>query len=289
MAARRRSKPQDEQPRGLGLSYMLTPPAEVREHAEGDEGGVILKPLTPLSSAREQQSKRPTVARRRSMNIARVDAGRVNELSKEENEWMPEDPTIRNYARISQEGLYGAFGIDDMAHTPMLQRYLEPSHDADEVSRKIRDMTVNDYKYRVDGPPDPVDVYKVDYLTDVSEVEDYSDFQDARKAKAFAGYLMFTERQEEITMLQRMKEHGLLREGIEIKHGYQEIGPHGAVAWLTYEGQEIGGIQREEYEREKADTGESESFPDGGKRMSAVVESFAEVVSARARRSAAAR
>lgn len=261
-ASQRRSRSQNDPPLGigLGLSYLLAPPAETREHAAGDDGAVSLKPLTPLSSAPKQQVKTPTVARRRSINIAKVDAGRVNELHKEENERMTEDPMIRNYAKISQEGLYGAFGIDDMAHTPMLQRYLEPSRDADEICRQMRDMTVNDHKYRVDGPPEPVNIYNIDYLTDVSEVHDYADFREARKAKAFAGYVMFTERQEEINMLQRMQDHGYLKDGVEIKHGYQEIGPHGAVAWLTYEGQEIGGRQREEYEREKADEGKSVIF-----------------------------
>jgi len=56
-------------------------------------------------------------------------------------------------------------------------------------------------------------------------------------------------------MLHHMKANGYLKEGIEIKDGYQEMGPRGSIAWLTYEGQEIGGRMREEYERKKAISG----------------------------------
>jgi hypothetical protein len=67
---------------------------------------------------------------------------------------------------------------------------------------------------------------------------------------------MYTERQEEIDMLRRMQVHGYLRDGVDIRYGYQAQGPHGAVAWLTDEGQEIGGRLREKFEQEKAVAGE---------------------------------
>lgn len=276
------SRLQSEQASKRILNDILYSDSESRKHAEGEEGGVSLKPLTPLSPAREQQIKKPTVARKRSANIANIDAGRVNELSKEENEWMTEDPVIRNYARISQEGLYGAFGVDDMAYTPMLQRYLQPSRDTDEIRRHLRDMTVNDHNYGIGGPPNPADIYNIDYHTDVSDVRGHTEFEEARKAKAFAGYVMFSDRQEEISMLQRMQEKGYLKDDVDIQYGYQEIGPHGSVAWLTYEGQEIGGRQREEYEREKAHAGKLRSFVfvQCGRRRVAAVKSLVELVPA---------
>lgn len=253
----RKSRLQSEQTTKRILNDILYSDSELRKHAEGEEGGVSLKPLTPLSPGPEQQVKKPTVARKRSANVANINASRINELSKEENEWMTEDPVIRNYARISQEGLYGAFGIDDMAYTPMLQRYLQPSRDTDEIRRHIRDMTVNDHNYGIGGPPNPADIYNIDYHTDVSEVRGHTEFEEARKAKAFAGYVMFSDRQEEVSMLQRMQENGYLKDDVKIQYGYQKIGPHGSVAWLTHEGQEIGGKQREEFERKKAHAGKS--------------------------------
>ena len=57
-------------------------------------------------------------------------------------------------------------------------------------------------------------------------------------------------------MLRRMQVHGYLRDGVDIKYGYRAQGPHGAVAWLTHEGLEVGGRLREEYEQEKAVAGE---------------------------------
>jgi hypothetical protein len=165
---------------------------------------------------------------------------------------MTDDPIIRGYAVGAQEDLYSGFGIHDMAHSPLLRRYAEPNRVTDEINRSIYNMTVNDHDYRVCGPTSPVDIYNIDYHSDVSEIRGRADFEYARDAKAFAGYVMFTERQEEIDVLHDMKERGCFEEDIDIKYGYQEIGPHGSIAWLTYEGQETGGRQREEYEREKA-------------------------------------
>lgn len=170
---------------------------------------------------------------------------------------MTEDPVIRAYARTSHEELYGPYGMSDVMNAPMMQRYPDPNRDMDEISRSLYNMTVHDHDYRVGGAPGPVDVYNIDYDTDVSEVQGYAEFEYAREAKAFAAYAMFTDRENEIDLMRRMQAHGYLKEGIDIKYGYQEMGPRGSIAWLTYEGQEIGGRMREEYEREKAITGKS--------------------------------
>jgi hypothetical protein len=253
----RRSRSQDDKrlfERTTGNNR--SPNSKEREHAQGEDSGVSLKPLTPLpqpSSSSPSPSERPFqrsgITRRRSISIAKVAIAQANQQSKEE---MTDDPIIRGYAVGAQEDLYSAFGINDMAHTPMLRRYAEPNRDTDEINRSIYNMTVNDHDYRVGGPSSPVDIYNIDYHSDVSEIRGRADFEHGREAKAFAGYAMFTERQEEIDVLHDMKERGCFGEDIDIKYGYQEIGPHGSIAWLTHEGQEIGGRQREEYEREKA-------------------------------------
>jgi hypothetical protein len=175
---------------------------------------------------------------------------------------MSEDPVIRGYARTSQEELYGAYGMSDLTNAPIMQRYPEPNRDMEEISRSLYNMTVHEHDFLPGGPPDPVDIYNIDYDTDVSEVRGHAEFEHAREAKAFAAYAMFTDREEEIEMLHRMKANGYLKEGIEIKYGYQEMGPRGSIAWLTYEGQEIGGRMREEYQREKAMSGKLQApFP----------------------------
>lgn len=246
-----------------------------REQPQGDDGGVSLKPLTPItplpsssssSSApsseqqQQQRTKRPAPTLRRTASIAELAAEQINKLHKEELEWMTDDPIIRGYAEGSQEDLYSGFGIDDIMHTPMLTRYAEPNRDSEEINAAIYNMTVHDQDYGIGGPPDPVDIYNIDYLSDVSKVQGYAEFQHAREAKAFAGYAMFTQRQEEIDILQGLQAHGLLREGVDIQYGYQVVGPQGSITWLTYEGQKIGGRQREEYEREKAAEGKLKIF-----------------------------
>ncbi|KAM0720084.1 hypothetical protein Q7P37_004220 [Cladosporium fusiforme] len=209
----------------------------------GDSSGP-LKPLTPLSQ--QQLARKSSFLRRRAITMGKLEA-----WSKEETDWMTDDPQIRNYAAWSQNRLYGA-GEQQIAHTPMLQPYPAPNHDIEEINKNLRDMTVNDHNYQLGGPPTPVNVLGINYLTDVSGVRDYAQFQQAREAKVFSGYALFTERQEEIGILRRLKIQGVLKDDIEIKYGYQEKGPHGSVAWLTHAGQEIGGRQREEYERERA-------------------------------------
>jgi hypothetical protein len=253
---KRRSRSQDDKrlfERTTGDNR--SPSSKEREHAQGEDGGVSLKPLThlpsssPSPSPSEQPFQRRGITRRRAISIAKVAVAQANQQCKEE---MTDDPIIRGYAVGAQEDLYAGFGIHDMAHTPLLRRYAAPNRDTDEINRSIYNMTVNDHDYRVGGPSSPVDIYNIDYHSDVSEIRGRVDFEHARDAKAFAGYAMFTERQEEIDMLHDMKERGCFEEDIDIIYGYQEMGPHGSIAWLTYEGQEIGGRQREEYEREKA-------------------------------------
>lgn len=231
-----------------------------RKHAHEEESGVSLKPLTSLPPTSEERIDKPAIARRRGTSTAKIAADQVHHLQKEEVEWMTDDPIIRGYAETSQEGLYAGFGIDDMARTPMLQRYAEPNRDKEEINRIIYNMTVNDHEYRIGGPPSPVDIYNTNYHSNVNEVRGHAEFGHARQAKAFAAYVMFTERQEEIDMLHRMKVHGYLKDGIDIRYGYQEIGPHGSIAWLTHAGQEIGGREREDYEWEKSIEGTLKSF-----------------------------
>ena len=232
---------------------------ERTQHAQGNEGG-ILKPLTPLPSASEQQVRKPGNTRKRSVSIARLNPDQINKSCREEVESMTEDPYIRGYATTSQEELYGTLGMSDVTNDPLMQRYLEPTRDTDEINRALNNMAVNEHDYRVGGPPGPVDIYNVDYDTDVSEIQGRAEFEHAREAKAFAAYAMYTDRQEEIDMLHRMQEHGYLKEGIEIKDGFQEVGPHGSIAWLTHEVQEIGGKLREEYEREKTISGKLQTL-----------------------------
>ncbi|GAB7322592.1 hypothetical protein MBLNU13_g03507t2 [Cladosporium sp. NU13] len=231
--------------------------SKAREHAkraQEEDGGVSLKPLTPLQPASMPPSRKPTIARRRSASIAKLNPERINQLCREEAESMTEDPVIFGYARTSHEELYGTCGMSDVMNAPVMQRYPKPNRDMEEINRSLYNMTVYDHDYRVGGPPSPVDIYNIDWDTDVSEVQGRAEFEHAREAKAFAAYAMFTDREGEIDMMRRMQAHGYLKDGIEIKYGYQEMGPRGSIAWLTYEGQEIGGRLREEHEREKAMT-----------------------------------
>ena len=117
------------------------------------------------------------------------------------------------------------------------------------INQCLHSLTVNEHNYQVGGPPEPVDIYDIDYNSDISDVQGLTNFEEAREAKAFASYAMYTEREDEIEMLRRMQEHGYLKDGVDIKYGYQEKSPRGSIAWLTYEGQEIGGRMRQEYER----------------------------------------
>ena len=262
LESRRRSRSQDDK-KIFTRTASDREISRAREHAkraQEEDGGVSLKPLTPLQPASTPQSSRPTIARRRSASIAKLNSEQINQLCSEEAEWMTEDPVIRGYARTSQEELYGTYGMSDMMNAPMMQRYPEPNRDMDEISRSLYNMTVHDHDYHVGGPPGPVDIYNIDHDTDVSEVQGRADFEHAREAKAFAAYAMFTDRQEEIEMLRRMQAHGYLKDGVEIKYGYQEVGPRGSIAWLTYEGQEVGGRLRDEYEREKAIAGKLLTF-----------------------------
>jgi len=256
---RRRSRSQDDKKifTRTASERDVTKARENAQHAQGQDGGVSLKPLTPLPppSASEDQGRKPISGRKRSVSIAKISPDRINQQYREEAESMTEDPIIREYARRSQEELYGEFGLSDVENTPIMQRYPEPNRDTEEINRSLYNMTVHDHDYGVGGPPDPVDIYSIVYHSDVSDVQGLAEFEHAREAKAFAAYAMFTEREEEIDMLHRMQAHGYLKEGVEIKYGYQEVGPRGSIAWLTYEGQEIGGRLREEYEHDLAISG----------------------------------
>jgi hypothetical protein len=234
-----------------------------REHAkriQEEDGGASLKPLTPLQPTPIPPSGKPMTTRKRASSVAKLNIEEINYLYKEEPEYMSENPVIRGYARTSQEELYGPYGMSDMYNAPMMQRYPEPNRDMDEINRSLYNMTVHDHDYRVGGPHGPVDIYDVDWDTDVSEVQGRAEFEYAREAKAFAAYTMYTDREEEIEMMHRMQARGYLKDGFDIKYGYQDVGPRGSVAWLTYEGQEIGGILREQYEREQAIEGKLQAF-----------------------------
>jgi hypothetical protein len=236
---RRRSRSQDDKKifTRTASERDITKARENAQHAQGQDGGVSLKPLTPLPppSASEDQGRKPVTGRKRSVSIAKISPDQINQQYREEAESMTEDPIIREYARRSQEQLYGEFGLSDVENTPLMQRYPELNRDTEEINRSLYNMTVHDDDYGVGGPPDPVDIYDIDYHTDVSDVKGRAEFEHAREAKAFAAYAMFTEREEEIDMLHRMQAHGYLKEGVEIKYGYQEVGSRGSIAWLTYE------------------------------------------------------
>jgi hypothetical protein len=216
--------------------------------------------LTPLQPTPIPPSRKPMITRKRASSVAKLNTEEINQLYMEEPEYMSEDPVIRGYARTSQEELYGPYGMSDAYNAPMMQRYPEPNRDMKEIDRSLYNMTVHDHDYRVGGPPGPADIYDIYWDTDVSEVQGHAEFAYAREAKAFAAYAMYTDREDEIEMMRRMQAHGYLKDGIEIEYGYQEMGPHGSVAWLTYEGQEIGGRTRDEYEREKAIEGKLQAI-----------------------------
>ena len=262
--ARRKSEAESQRNVAAYIKAMEEESRQARYSPE-DDGGVNLKPLTPLRSEQpalkpltplppHHQRQKPGAARKRGVSIAKVETERFNRLIKAEIEWMSDDPIFRDWAQDSREELYGE-GVS-VAETSSFLSYATPTRDTDEINRELYDMTLHDQDYQIGGPPRPVDINNIDWDTDVSDVRGYREFQQAREAKAFASYVMFTERQEEIDMLRRMQVHGFLKDGVDIKYDYQAEGPHGAVAWLTHEGQEIGGRLREEYERERAVTGE---------------------------------
>lgn len=228
----------------------------------GEDGDPLLKPLTPLSQRQQQQqqqTRKPGGMRRRAISSGRIDVNKTNELNQEEMDWMTESPAIRGYAKWGQELLYGK-ETQDIAHTPMFHPYPAPSRDIDQINQNIRDMTLNEQKYQIGGPPTPMNVSRVGYLTDLSGIRDNVNLERAREAKRLSGYTLFTDRQDEIDMLHRLKAQGALKDDAEIKYGYQQQGPHGAIAWLTHEGQETGARQRQQYEREKALEGKTLSF-----------------------------
>jgi hypothetical protein len=252
--SRRRSRSQDDQRTGFEREVSMA-----REHAkriQEEDGGALLKPLTSLQPTPEK----PIITRKRASSVAKLNTEEINQLYREEPEYMSENPVIRGYARTSQEELYGPYGMSDVYNDPMMQRYPEPNHDKDEINRSLYNMTVHDHDYRMGGPHGPEDIYDIDWDTDVSEVRGRAEFEYAREAKAFAAYTMYTDREDEIEMMRRMQARGYLKDGFDIKYGYQEVGPRGSVAWLTYEGQEIGGILREQYEREQAIEGKLQAF-----------------------------
>jgi hypothetical protein len=264
LEARRRSEEQSQRKMAAYIKAMEEE-CERAIYSPADDGAVDLKPLdpppppdpplkplTPLPP--DDQSQKPSVARKRGISAAKLEAERLNKIIKAETEWMTDDPYLRHWAEDAQEDLYGK-GVS-IAETRSFPSYLPPTRDTNQINRELYDMTLRDQDYQIGGPPRPVNMNNIDWNSDVSNVQGYSEFQEARDAKAFASYVMFTERQEEIDMLRRMQVHGFLKDGVEIKYGYQAQGPQGAVAWLTNEGQEIGGRLREEYERERAVTGE---------------------------------
>lgn len=164
--SRRRSRSQDDKRRAIEEEISLA-----REHAkriQEEDGGVSLKSLTPLQPTAIPPSRKPTIARKRASSVAKLNTEEINQLYREEPEYMSEDPVIRGYARTSQEELYGAYGMSDAMNAPMMQRYPEPNRDMEEINRSLYDMTVHNYDYRVGGPPGPVDVYDIDWDTDVS-------------------------------------------------------------------------------------------------------------------------
>lgn len=210
-----------------------------------------MKRLTPTPPQHQQQARKTGITRKRATTLGKLDSSRFNQLSREEMEWMSDDPVIRNYANWSQTLLYGDRTLQ-MAHPQIMQRYPPPSRDIEDINYNLQDMTLNDHHYQIGGPQGPVNLHGIDYFTDVSGIQDYSSYQQARQLKGFSGYTLFTEREEEIGILRRLKIQGVLKDEVEINYGYQERGRHGAVAWLTHAGQEIGGRQREQYERERA-------------------------------------
>lgn len=267
--ARRRS---EEQSRKNVAAYIKAMEEESKQatYSLADDGGVNLKPLTPLPPRSlsleeeqtlkpltplppEHQGQKPGVARKRGISLAKLEAERVNRLVTAEKEWMSDDPALRDWAQDSRGDLYGE-GVS-VAETHSLLPYPTPTRDTNEINRELYDLMLHDQDYQIGGPPRPVNINNIDWDTDVRNVRGYREFQQAREAKAFASYVMFTERQEEIDMLRRMQVHGFLKDGVEIKYGYQAQGPHGAIAWLTQEGQDVGGRMREEYEQERAVAG----------------------------------
>ena len=259
--ARRRSEERSQ--RDLAV-YLKAMEGESR-YSPADDGGVNMKPLTPLRSEDptlkpltplppDHQSQKPGVGRKHDVSASKLEAERTAQIISAEKEWMSDNPFFRHWAEDSREELYGDGA--SVTETRSFLAYPVPIRDTNVINHELYDMTVRDQDYQIGGPPRAVDINNIDWDTDVSDVQGYREFQEAREAKAFASYVMFTERQEEIDMLRRMQVHGYLKDGVEIKYGYQAQGSHGAVAWLTHEGQEVGGRLREEYEQEKAVNGE---------------------------------
>lgn len=232
-------------------------------YAPGDQGGVSLEPLTQLPpygeqrvKPNEQDMKRPrSLSRKRGYTFSKLDAGRANTMSDEDDEEMTDNPFIRNYAKWSSERLYA--GAAD-GRTMHMKGYPLPTRDMRAIGQAIHDMTVNEHKYRPYDPPPPVVPNSVNYFTDATNVQDPAVYKDIRKEKASAGLAMFTERDDEIKFLNHMQQHGLLKDGVKIHPGYQAEGPHGSRVWLTVEGQAVGGKLREKYEQQKAEDG---TFP----------------------------
>jgi hypothetical protein len=262
--ARRRSEEQSQRNVAVYIKDMEEEQKHVT-YSPADDGGVNLKPLTPLRSEDpplkpltplppDHQSQKPGVARKRGASVAKLEAERANRIIAAEKEWMSDDLIFREWAQDSREELYGeGFSV---AETRLFLAYPTPTRNTNEINRELYDMTLRDQDYQIGGPPRAVDINNIDWDTDLSNIQGYREFQQAMEAKAFASYAMYTERQEEIDMLRRMQVHGYLRDGVDIRYGYQAQGPHGAVAWLTDEGQEIGGRLREKFEQEKAVAGE---------------------------------
>jgi hypothetical protein len=208
-----------------------------------------VKLLTPLPSSSEHElMMKPRSMRKRPANISEIASGQVNQRYREESEWMTDNPRIRRWSTEAQDKLYGAMDINSMTHTPILHLFPSPTRDPEVIQRTLDDMVWNKENYGIGGPPGPVDVDNIDYFTDISGVYGREQTEHAREAKAFAGFALFTRRQEEINHLHRMRKQGYLPDDIEIMYGFQERAPHGAIAWVTYNGQVIGGALRDQYE-----------------------------------------
>lgn len=236
---------------------------KVREHPQGDDGGVALKPLTKISPS-ATVGKRPGLAGKRGVNIAGIDPCQTNNFARQETEWMTEDEDIRNWAQYSQEELYGDSGRADYntnSAMTLMRKYPEPTRDLDTIEAYLHHMTRASEQYQAGGPPECVDMSNVNYFSDVSNVQSLQQLNEARSIKGHSGYAMFTEREHEIEVMRRLQVHGFLKEGVEIKYGWQEKSPHGGIAWLTREGQEIGGRMREQYEHERAVEGKNQFSP----------------------------
>lgn len=222
--------------------------------ALGDECGLNLQPYPlPLSLGNQQQQQRQQLMQEIPLPLRKRRAS-ISQGSTEPQVPMTYNSRIAMYAHTAQDLLYGK-GRGSVKTSDM-QRYPPPNHDTNEINAGIYNMTVNDHHYRPGGRPDPVDMYKINYYTDVSSIKDSGEYEEARKAKAFFGYTAFIERDKAIKSLQQQQARGLL-DGVRINGGRMEERPRGAIAWLTDEGQEIGGRLRADYLEEKAMEGKA--------------------------------